>query len=90
MQGRWIDPDEPSSELIVEGGEVTCFGQVVDYDHKEIDQVDGVLTVSLGVDDETRQDAFARANVIGLAVTPEGELHAYNVKFAVQFVRPSS
>jgi hypothetical protein len=90
MQGRWIDADDPSASLIVEGGEIICFGQVVEYDYKEIKLEDGALAVSLGIDDETNEDSFQRANITELVVTPEGEFHAYNVKFATQFVRPDS
>ncbi len=32
MQGRWIDADEPSSELMVNGGEITCYGRAVEYE----------------------------------------------------------
>ena len=87
MQGRWVDADNQSSELIVSGGEITCFGQSVDYDYKLIGEEDGALTVSLKTNDETNEDAFQRSNVTELVVTPDGEFHAYNVKFASQFVR---
>jgi hypothetical protein len=90
MQGRWVDADDALSELIVTGGEITCFGRPVEYDHKEIVEKSGALTVSLGVDDEASEDAFQRANITGLVITPEGEFHAYNVKFATRFVRPGS
>jgi hypothetical protein len=88
MQGRWIDADDPSASLVVEDGEITCFGQVVEYDYKDINLEDGALTVSLGINDKTKEDTFQRANVTALVITPEGEFHAYNVKFASQFVRP--
>jgi len=90
MQGQWVDADDPLANLVVEGGEITCFGQVVEYDYKEINQEDGALTVSLGINDETKEDAFQRANITELVVTPEGKFHAYNVKFSAQFVRPDS
>jgi hypothetical protein len=90
MQGRWVDADDASSELIVNGGEITCFGRPVEYDHKEIVEEDGALTISLRGDDEASEDAFQRANITGLVITPEGELHAYNVKFAARFVRTGS
>jgi hypothetical protein len=85
MQGRWVDVEEPSSELIVRGGEVICFGQSVLYDYKLIGSDDGALTVSLKIDDEDREDAFQRSNITELVISPEGDLHAYNVKFASQF-----
>ncbi len=47
MQGRWAVAGEASSELIVDGGEITCFGRTVDYDYKEVIEEDGALTVSL-------------------------------------------
>jgi hypothetical protein len=90
MQGRWVDADDASSELIVNGGEITCFGRPVEYDYKEIIEEDGALTVSLGVDDGAGDDTFQRANITGLVITPRGEFHAYNVKFAARFVRTSS
>jgi hypothetical protein len=87
MQGRWLDTEEPSAELIVAGGEVTCFGRLIDYDCKEVEEVDGALTVSLLVNDEARIDTFDRENITGLVLAPDGEFHAYNVKFAAHFVR---
>lgn len=90
MQGRWVGVDEPSAELLVTAGEITCFGQVVEHDYKEIDENDGALTVSLKINDEANEDTFQRANITGLVMTPEGEFHAYNAKFASQFVRPDS
>ena len=89
MQGRWVDADDPSTELVVSGGEVACFGQTVEYDYKLVERVDGAVTVSLKISDETKEDTFRRSNITGLVVTPEGDFHAYNVKFAIQFVRAS-
>src|SRR4051794_12571444 len=90
MQGRWVDEDDFSSELIVDGGEIICFGRRVDYDYKEITDHGGALTVSLGIDDQAGEDAFHRANITGLVLTPEGDFHAYNVKFGARFVRAAS
>lgn len=90
MQGRWVDIDDASAELVISGGEITCFGRVVEYDSKTIKEIDGALTVTLGVNDETRLDSFQRSNITGLVITPEGDFHAYNVKFATQFVRAPS
>ena len=87
MQGQWIAVDERSSTLIIEGGEITCFGRLVEYDYKEIDQEDGALTVSLKIKNAADEDTFQRANITELVLTPEGEFHAYNVKFGTQFVR---
>ena len=74
MQGRWMDPDDLSSVLTVDGGEVICFGQAVAYDYKEIDEADGALTVSLKVSDEAQEDTFQRANITGLVILPGGNL----------------
>ena len=87
MQGRWAGVDEPSSELIVIGGEITCYGHIVEYDYKEIIEENGALTVSLRANDEANEDMFQRTNITGLVITPAGDLHVYNVKFAAQFVR---
>ena len=87
MQGRWVDVDEPSTALVIAGGEVTCFGHKVDYDYKLIGDDNGALTVSLKTDDEGNEDTFQRTNITELVITPEGEFHAYNVKFSSQFVR---
>lgn len=57
------------------------------YDYKLVATDDDVVTVSLKVDDEEREDDFQRANVTELVITPEGEMHAYNVRFASQFIR---
>jgi len=90
MQGRWTDVEDTTSELIVQGAEVTCFGKPVAYDFKLVDNDDGALTVSLKIEDEAGEDEFQRANVTELVITPEGALHAYNVKFASQFERAAS
>lgn len=87
MQGRWTDLDEPSSELIVSNGEIICFGQPVEYDYKLIDEVAGAVIVSLKIDNEADEDSFQRANITELVITPEGNFHAYNVRFQSQFVR---
>lgn len=87
MQGRWVDADDPSTKLVVSGGEVSCFGQTIGYDYKLVGEDDGALTVSLKLNDETNADTFQRSNITELVLTPEGEFHAYNVKFASQFVR---
>ena len=89
MQGHWVDVDNPSTRLVVNGGEVTYSGQAVDYDYKLVGQVGGAVTVSLKVNDESKDDTFQRSNITELVITPDGELHAYNVKFASQFARAS-
>jgi len=89
MQGRWIDADDQSAELVVSGGEICCLGQIVEYDYKLVGEDDGALTVSLKIEDEADEDTFQRSNITELVVTPEGELHAYNLKFSSQFVRAS-
>ena len=88
MQGRWVELGEPTSFLVVAGGEIECFGARVAYDYKDIAEVDGMVSVTLGTDDADDIDTFARAHITGLVVTPEGEFHVYNVKFGAQFVRP--
>jgi len=45
--------------------------------------------VILKVSDPADEDAFQRANITGLAITPEGEFHVWNVKLAAQFLRPN-
>jgi hypothetical protein len=87
MQGRWVDVDDSSSELIVVGSEVACFGQEIDYDYKLVGTDDGALTVSLKIEDETGEDDFQRSNVTELVITPEGDFHAYNTQFATQFIK---
>lgn len=88
MQGRWMGADDLLSELVVDGGEITCFGTAVNYDHKVIVAEDGALTVTLGVDDDSRLDDFQRENITGLVMTPEGRFLVYNVRFGLEFVRP--
>ena len=86
MQGAWCVIDEPDSQLVINGGKIVCFGKLVDYDFKLINQVAGAITVSLKIDDPTNEDTFQRANITELVITPDGEFHAYNVKFSSQFV----
>lgn len=90
MQGRWVSVDDPSSELVIEGSEITCYGSRVDYDYKEVGLVDGALVVDLGIDDKTQEDTFQRTNITGLVLTPEGEFHVHNVDFGDEFMRPDS
>ena len=87
MQGRWTDVEDRTSELVIKGGEVTCFGQPVVYDYKLVVMEDGALTVILKIDNEANEDTFQRSNITGLVITPDGDFHAYNVKFASQFER---
>jgi hypothetical protein len=87
MQGTWTDVDDPGSELIVQGGEVSWLGQVVSYDYKFVTIEDGALAVSLKINDVNAENAFQRTNVTELVITPYGEFHAYNVKFACQLER---
>jgi hypothetical protein len=90
MQGRWVELDDPSAELIVNGGEIACYGQIVDYDFKEISEEHGALSVSLKIDDAAKEDEFQQANITGLVITPEGEFLVFNVSFGSRFVRPAS
>jgi hypothetical protein len=89
MQGLWVDEDDPTVKLMVCGAKIKCFGRAIEYDYKVIHEIDGALTVSLKVNDEAQVDSFQRSNITGLVITPEGEFHAYNVKFSSHFVRPS-
>ena len=82
--------EDSNSELIVEGSEIICFGEKIAYDYKLIDTIDGALTVSLKINDQTADDTFQRANITELVITPEGDFHAYNVEFASQFARTVS
>jgi hypothetical protein len=90
MQGRWVDSEDPSFVVVIDGGEVTYRQTRSEYDYKEIAHQDGALCVFFGVDDEAKEDDFARGSVNGLAMTPDGELHMWNMKFACQLVRPGS
>ncbi len=73
MQGRWTEVDDPTSELIVDGGEITCFGAIVSYDYKLIGTEEGALTVRLKIDDPPieAEDTFQRADITGLVFAPE-------------------
>lgn len=78
------------SELVIKDGEITCFGSSVEYDYKDVGQIDGTLTVSLGVNDASQQDSIQRENITGLVISPDGEFLVYNVKFGALVVRPSA
>ena len=89
MQGSWVEVDDPSGALVIEGGEVRYRGRGVDYDRKIVGKNDGALTVDLKIDDRAREDAFCRENLTGLVIDPQGNFHAFNVKFASKFTRVS-
>jgi len=86
MQGRWVAVDDPS-ELIVNGGEITCFGKTVEYDYKEVERQDGALMVNLRIDDASQNYDFQRRHLTHLIIDPEGKFFVYNVKFVCEFVR---
>ncbi|WP_336869386.1 hypothetical protein [Sphingomonas sanguinis] len=90
MQGYWHDAEDAKAELIIDGGEISYLGRTISYDYKVIETDDGALTVSLKIDNEAEEDDFQRASLTEFVITPEGDLHAYNVRFASQFVRGSS
>ncbi len=88
MQGCWTVIDDPLSELVVNGGKITYLGSEVIYDHKVISEEDGALSVTLGIDDDARMDTFQRENITGLVITPENRFVVYNVRFALECIRP--
>jgi hypothetical protein len=90
MQGYWHDAEDAKAELIIDGGEISYLGRTISYDYKVVETDDGALTVSLKIDNEAEEDDFQRASLTEFVITPEGDLHAYNVRFASQFVRGSS
>src|ERR1041385_1114054 len=90
MQGKWVDSEDPSYVVEIRGGEVTYGGGRSEYDWKEVTRGEDVVLVEFGIDDEWDEDAFARSSVNGLALTPDGMLNMWNVKFACQLVRSSS
>ena len=88
MQGKWIEVDDPTSEMVILGGEVTCFGTTVDYDYKEIVEIGGNQAVNLKVWDYSAEHSFQRTNITGLVIDSEGRFHVFNVKFSSTFARP--
>ena len=58
MQGKWVIIDEPTSELIVDGGEITCFGERVAFDYMEVGLSEGALMVSLNIEDPRWRTRF--------------------------------
>jgi hypothetical protein len=87
MQGSWVDSGDPSSRLIIDGAEIICLGASVDYDFKEISEVEDALSVQLHVSDPSREDDFQRANITGLVISPEGEFLAYNTRFSMHLIK---
>ena len=49
MQGRWVEDGNASSELVIKDGEINCFGSSVEYDYKDVVQIDGALTYLLAL-----------------------------------------
>lgn len=86
MQGRWRDIDD-GSVLVVDGFDVRFANMPVRHDYFVLDEDDGALSVTLGIDDPSREDAFQRENLTGLVIDPEGQFHAYNTRFGVTLER---
>lgn len=89
MQGHWQDVDDAGAALIINGGEVRHRGQAIPYDYKLVGVEEDAVVASLEVSDHADEDEFQRSYITELVITPKGELHGYNVKFASQFVRTS-
>jgi hypothetical protein len=87
MQGRWQDTEDPDGVLVVDGFGVAYRGKAVAHDFFRIAEQDGALSVTLGVDDAAREDSFARENITGLVIDPEGQFHAWNTRFGATFER---
>jgi len=78
---------DTSVELVVRIGEIRWSGRPIEYDFKLMGDQDGALMVSLNIENVAKRDAFQRSTITGLVLTPEGDFHAYNAKFAIQLVR---
>lgn len=87
MQGTWFDSEEPENSLDINGGEITCLGEIVQYDFKHMGILDGAIVVSLGVHDAAKEDTFQQANITELVIDPDGQFYAYNVTFSLELVR---
>ena len=87
MQGRWLDVADVGGVLLIEGFDVSYRGVAVTHNFFRIAEQDGALNVTLGVDDPTREDSFARENLTGLVIDPEGQFHAWNTRFGATFER---
>ena len=89
LQGSWNDTETGNKELLIEGFDVSYRGVAVRHEWFELKEIDGALCVDLGVDDAALEDQFQRENLSHLVIDPDGHLHGYNSKFAVQFARAS-
>ena len=82
MQGRWIEEEDPSMEVIISGNEVTWRGKPMSYLEKTLTGGDeGVVVVELNFPDQMEGDA------ITLVAMPGDLLSAYNDHFAANFVK---
>ncbi|WP_369026425.1 hypothetical protein [Qipengyuania sp. RANM35] len=86
MQGRWRDPDD-GALLVIDGFNVLHRDQSVAHDFFNVEEDEGALIVTLGVDDVKREDSFQRENVAGLVIDPDGTMNAYNTRFGATFER---
>lgn len=87
MQGDWIGVDDDSYTVSIHGSRIEVMGTSVVYDSWRLIQQDGATTVELHVNDPAEEDDFQRRNIIGLAISPEGEFLVYNVKYSMALRR---
>jgi hypothetical protein len=85
MQGAWVGVDDQAERLTVDGFDVIYADRAVGHDYFTVEEIDGAVAVQLWIDDESRIDAFAGANVTDLVIDPDGQFHASNVNFASTF-----
>jgi hypothetical protein len=86
MQGAWIDPNDGAT-LVVSGSDARFQDAPIRYDWFEVEEKSGALCVNFGIDDPAREDSFARENLVGLVIDPDGNFHGFNTKFGCTFVR---
>jgi hypothetical protein len=77
MQGKWVE-EGSSFNLIVEGGEISLCGEIINYRYKNVAvDTDGVIAVELEFDEEIDPDDL---DLTMLVYWPEGYINTFSVQ----------
>lgn len=86
MQGRWVEDEDRTWEVIVSGSEISWGGIDGDYQNKTFTVYeDGTIAVTLELEGEAEPEDY-----IQLAFLPDGSMFAHNVHFVARLVRPNA
>lgn len=88
MQGRWVEANDPSYEMIISDGEIVLCGQPVDYKHKILSiEESGALMVELEFPNEVELHV---QEITMMFYWPDGRMHTMNEHGVAELVRAGS